>query len=130
MDTLADRLTANEATISISNLDPKTRLIKLSGELDNLSWPDLSSFIESRLSMSDKGVVLDLSDLKFADSSSIKLISGLAERFGPKNCHVKGVNPNIMRVMDRVQFDGQLFEPIGSGDEKELADDFEGSWNQ
>jgi anti-anti-sigma factor len=99
MDGLNDSRTAFAATVIMTHLDPQTCQVKIVGELDNLAWRDLSVFIDNRLSKRDKYVLVDFSELSFADSSSLKLVSGLAQRFGINNCAVRGANPNIRRLL-------------------------------
>lgn len=75
-------------------------MIELYGELDNLSYREISVFIDGELTDEDRGVIVDFANLSFTDSSGLKLLSGLSKRFGVDNCTIYGVSANVRRILD------------------------------
>ena len=82
--------------------DSGSRVIRVSGELDLSTVPSLEQELEAALTRTDGGVVVDLSDLEFIDSTGIAvLVRAMGDgdgnsrlKFVPSRC------PAVVRVLE------------------------------
>ena len=75
-------------TVELSEEESGTVVVRISGELDMSSIPELASAVEPALASNPSALVVDLSGLGFADSSAIALWVAWAariERFELRN---------------------------------------------
>lgn len=100
MNGLFNTFACLSARVTLTHIPSGTCLIELYGELDNISYGEISVFIDAELTDADKAVIVDFSNLSFADSSGPKLLSGLRNRFGADNCTIYGVSSNVRRILD------------------------------
>ncbi len=72
--------------------------VRLHGELDVATVPSVSEAIESTIDHRPSGLVVDLEDLSFMDSSGIALLVQLANR--AESVRVRNPSPNVRRVLE------------------------------
>jgi anti-anti-sigma factor len=60
-------------TVELSAEEPGTVVVRIIGELDLSSIPEVASRVEPALASNPRALVVDLSGLRFADSSAIAL---------------------------------------------------------
>jgi anti-sigma B factor antagonist len=80
----------------------------VSGELDIAGAPSMGETIHDAVPTSARGLVADLSDLDFIDSSGIAMLFGLARRLGSRRQELHVVAPQgrpVARVLGIVEFD-------------------------
>ena len=58
----------------------RTKVIRVSGEIDALTAPELDAAIEASLTETPAAVVVDLSDVKFLASAGIAVLAAARER--------------------------------------------------
>ncbi|HET8562058.1 MAG TPA: STAS domain-containing protein [Marmoricola sp.] len=98
-------------------------VVKLAGDLDMLSAPDLSDTLNELLESGARKVVVDMSDLAFMDSSGLSAILGAhqtAEKhdaaltlFGPNERVIRLVN--ITGLGDVFEIRGNPEQPASGG---------------
>lgn len=92
-----------------------TLRLGLSGELDLVSARVLEDRL-ARLRVSRRPISLDLSGLKFIDSTGIRLLIQTIGDARIKRWHVQiepDVSPEVMRLFRLVRLDDFVFEPAG-----------------
>ena len=95
-----------EMTFSIAEPDPDTTVVTLSGELDISNVDRLASAVSPIVQGRAGIVILDLSELEFADSSAIAIWvrwSSLVDEF-----HLRGARPLLKTVIERMGLSGKL----------------------
>jgi anti-anti-sigma factor len=85
--------------ITLEHLPPATCRIELAGEMDNLNFQPLMTFILDNLMKEETAAVIDLQRVGFMDSSGIKVILMLGDRLGYNNLALCCVNPHIHRML-------------------------------
>lgn len=87
-------------------------VLYVSGDLDLSVVPQLRSALEPVVNQSDKGLILNLKNLKYIDSTGIGIIvSVLKIRDGLKATFiVQDIPPNIKRLFDLTGISGYLTE--------------------
>jgi anti-anti-sigma factor len=81
---------------------------RLTGELDISGAESTGQRIAEAVPSSARGVVVDMSELEFIDSSGIAMLFALARRVGSRRQELRVVAPEgmpVARVLDIVEFD-------------------------
>jgi anti-anti-sigma factor len=81
---------------------------RLTGELDVSGAESTEQRIVEAVPSSARGVVVDMSELEFIDSSGISMLFALARRVGSRRQELRVVAPAgqpVARVLDIVEFD-------------------------
>jgi anti-anti-sigma factor len=81
---------------------------RLTGELDIAGADSTGKRIAEAVPSSARGVVVDMSELEFIDSSGISMLFALARRVGSRRQELRVVAPAgkpVARVLDIVEFD-------------------------
>ena len=81
---------------------------RLTGELDIAGAEATGRRIAEAVPSSARGVVVDMTDLDFLDSSGVSMLFGLARRVGSRRQELRVVAPAgrpVARVLDIVEFD-------------------------
>jgi anti-sigma B factor antagonist len=81
---------------------------RLNGELDISGAESAGRRIAEAVPSSARGVVVDMSQLDFIDSSGVSMLFGLARRVGSRRQELRVVAPAgrpVARVLDIVEFD-------------------------
>lgn len=81
---------------------------RLTGELDISGAESTGKRIAEAVPSSARGVVVDMSELEFIDSSGISMLFALARRVGSRRQELRVVAPAgkpVARVLDIVEFD-------------------------
>ena len=80
----------------------------VTGELDIAGAPHTGERIAEAVSTSARGLVVDMSELDFIDSSGVAMLFGLARRLGGRRQELRVVAPEggpVTRVLDIVEFE-------------------------
>ena len=80
---------------------------RLTGELDISGAETTGRRIAEAVASSARGVVVDMTDLEFIDSSGVSMLFGLARRVGSRRQELRVVAPAgkpVARVLDIVEF--------------------------
>ncbi|MGD9736317.1 MAG: STAS domain-containing protein [Solirubrobacterales bacterium] len=90
--------------------DSDSRVIRVSGELDLSTVPSLERELEAAISRPDRGVVVDLSDLEFIDSTGIAvLVRAMGECDGEVRLKfVPSRSEAVVRVLDMTGVSGRM----------------------
>jgi anti-anti-sigma factor len=83
-------------------------VVRLTGELDISGADPTGQRIADAVPSSARGVVVDMSELDFIDSSGVSMLFGLARRVGSRRQELRVVAPAgkpVARVLDIVEFD-------------------------
>jgi anti-anti-sigma factor len=81
---------------------------RLTGELDIAGADSTGKRIAEAVPSSARGVVVDMSELEFIDSSGVSMLFALARRVGSRRQELRVVAPAgkpVARVLDIVEFD-------------------------
>jgi stage II sporulation protein AA (anti-sigma F factor antagonist) len=80
----------------------RTCVVRLSGDIDTAVVPELKEQLGSALSGGCNNVVLDLSEVVYADSSALGLLVWLDHRLGPGGGRLvlAGANPDVERILE------------------------------
>jgi anti-anti-sigma factor len=81
---------------------------RLTGELDISGADSTGQRIAEAVPSSARGVVVDMSDLEFIDSSGVSMLFELARRVGSRRQELRVVAPSgkpVARVLEIVEFD-------------------------
>jgi anti-anti-sigma factor len=81
---------------------------RLTGELDISGAESTGHRITEAVPSSARGVVVDMSELEFIDSSGVSMLFALARRVGSRRQELRVVAPAgkpVARVLDIVEFD-------------------------
>jgi anti-anti-sigma factor len=81
---------------------------RLTGELDIAGAEATGRRIAEAVPSSARGVVVDMTELEFIDSSGVSMLFGLARRVGSRRQELRVVAPAgrpVARVLDIVEFD-------------------------
>ena len=87
----------SQAEIKVMETEPGHYTVRVSGELDIASVEHLAGAMNALLQLQTERLELDVSELKFMDSSGIALLVQITNQFGP--CAVRGASPLIRRVI-------------------------------
>lgn len=92
-----------QTKVDIKSHLPRTCFVKLSGEIDADSAPRVTEFINNNLHAEEEAVVVNMENLRFMDSSGIKLLLMLAQKLGGlENIAVYKMPTDVRRIMDAV----------------------------
>ena len=83
-------------------------IARLTGELDVAGAPSIGETIGEAVPTSARGLVVDMSELEFIDSSGVSMLFSLARRVGSRRQELRVVAPAgqpVARVLDIVEFD-------------------------
>ncbi len=83
-------------------------VVRLTGELDIAGAKAVGRRIAEAVPSSARGVVVDMAELEFIDSSGISMLFGLARRVGSRRQELRVVAPagtSVARVLQIVEFD-------------------------
>ena len=89
---------------------------RLTGELDISGADSTGQRIAEAVPSSARGVVVDMSELEFIDSSGISMLFALARRVGSRRQELRVVAPAgkpVARVLDIVEFDRSEERRVG-----------------
>src|SRR5215210_527757 len=81
---------------------------RLTGELDIAGAESTGQRIAEAVPSSARGVVVDMTDLEFIDSSGVSMLFGLARRVGSRRQELRVVAPEgrpVARVLEIVEFE-------------------------
>jgi anti-sigma B factor antagonist len=81
-------------------------LIGLGGELDIAGLPDVAHELEAVLARAPQPVQLDLTDLRFLDSSGVTVLIRIANHFEPVTA--RGATPAVRRVIQVLGLTGRF----------------------
>ncbi len=99
MDELSDRGPAR-LRFELSSEDDGSALVRLRGDLDMASADELDAAAKPIIAASPDRLVVDVSDLRFADSSAIALWVRWAN--GVRRLEIRGPSPLLRRVIERM----------------------------
>ncbi len=94
--------------VEITHIKPSTLLLKLIGEMDNLMFADLKSFVFENTDRHENAIVVDVSALSYVDSCGIKLLDELMTRFGEEKVALFGVTKNILRILEIPRYETKV----------------------
>jgi anti-anti-sigma factor len=83
-------------------------VVRLSGELDLSVAASAGERIASAVPSSARGLVVDMTELEFIDSSGVSMLFGLARRVGSHRQQLRVVAPGgtaVARVLEIVEFE-------------------------
>jgi anti-sigma B factor antagonist len=80
--------------------------VRLAGELDIASLPDVAPQLDALLAQDPQPVQVDLEGLEFLDSSGIAVLVRIANRFHPVG--VRNATPAVRRVIEVLGLAGRL----------------------
>jgi anti-sigma B factor antagonist len=83
-------------------------VVRLTGELDIAGAEHTGRSIAEAVPSSARGVVVDMTDLEFIDSSGVSMLFALARRVGSRRQELRVVAPAgrpVARVLEIVEFD-------------------------
>jgi anti-sigma B factor antagonist len=103
-----DELTgAQRARLSVTpDPDSGALLVGLGGELDLASLPEVAPALDVLLARDRQPVHLDLSGLRFLDSSGVTVLIRLANHFSPVTA--SGATPAVRRVVQVLGLSGRF----------------------
>jgi anti-sigma B factor antagonist len=81
---------------------------RLTGELDIAGAPSTGNQIEEAVPTSARGLVVDMSELEFIDSSGVAMLFGLVRRLSSRRQELRVValaGRPVARVLEIVEFD-------------------------
>ncbi|MGC1211628.1 MAG: STAS domain-containing protein [Micromonospora sp.] len=108
--------------IQVSRLDAARARLRLSGELDFDTAPDLvAAAAEVRLDGYQE-LLIDLSDVRLCDSSGLSALV-VIHRAGTGPIRLSGMNPQLQQLLDRTGL-GELLEltpPAATGETREVG---------
>jgi anti-anti-sigma factor len=80
----------------------QTCVVHLSGDIDMAVVPDLKDGLGAALSGGCGNVVLDLTDVDYADSTALGLLVWLDHQLGPRGGRLvlAGANPDVQRILE------------------------------
>jgi anti-sigma B factor antagonist len=94
-------------------------VIKLGGELDLHAAPELRNALDELIEQGAAGIVLDMSDTTFIDSSTLGTMVGAQKRMGAAGrVHVVCTNEHVLRMFKYAGLDQVL--PVHSSREDAL----------
>ena len=88
--------------------DDEVVVVRLTGELDISAAEPTGQRIAEAVPSSARGVVVDMSELDFIDSSGVSMLFGLARRVGSRRQELRVVAPAgraVARVLAIVEFE-------------------------
>jgi anti-sigma B factor antagonist len=91
---------ALEFTCSSERLPGDSYLVRLSGELDLYSSPQLENELEKLIRAGAEHVLVDLTDVPFLDSSGLGVLLGAARRLGKDRFALAGLGLEARRVLE------------------------------
>jgi anti-anti-sigma factor len=98
-------------------------IARLTGELDVAGAPSMGETIGEAVPTSARGLVVDMSELEFIDSSGIAMLFGLARRLSSRRQALSAVAPGgrpVSRVLEIVEFERAA--PLRARLDEALAD--------
>ena len=101
MDELSD---APRARLTVE--DGAAPLVRLAGELDIAGLPDVAPELDALLARDRGPVTVDLTDLRFLDSSGVTVLIRIANHFRPVT--VRGATPTVRRVVQVLGLAGRF----------------------
>jgi anti-sigma B factor antagonist len=102
MDELSD---APRARLTVESEDGAP-LVRLAGELDIAGLPDVSAELDALLARAPGPVTVDLTGLRFLDSSGVTVLIRIANHFRP--VAVRGAGPAVRRVVQVLGLAGRF----------------------
>ncbi|MGH2904101.1 MAG: STAS domain-containing protein [Solirubrobacteraceae bacterium] len=95
--------------ISQRELDRRTRVLAVEGELDLASAPRLKWALSDVLGAGYSQVVLDLAGVTFIDSTALGVLIGVQRRRDvPARLGIVCVHPNVLRIFELSGLDGMF----------------------
>jgi anti-anti-sigma factor len=94
--------------MAIEHLGDDVVVVRLTGELDISVAEPAGQRIARAVPNSARGVVLDMTELDFIDSSGVSMLFGLARRVGSHRQELRVVAPagkTVARVLEIVEFE-------------------------
>ena len=91
---------------SVDELDAETLCVRIAGELDIATMPVLEAHVAPHLRRGVRRLVLDLSELSFADSSGIALWVSWSRQVPRVELH--DAQPMVARVIQTMGLEGTL----------------------
>ncbi|MCK4267717.1 MAG: STAS domain-containing protein [Actinomycetia bacterium] len=104
--------------VSAERLPKHLVRLKISGELDVAACNDLLPQIDTFVDKTARVLIVDLEDLRFMDSSGVKLLISFGNQFGFENVVIYKANRNILRVLEIIVC-GRKFVYLASDGELE-----------
>lgn len=94
-----DRVSTFETTYEFG---PRACVVRLSGDIDMAVVPELRKSLDGALETGCANVVLDLTDVVYADSSALGLLVWLDHRLRPASGRLvlTGANPDVSRILE------------------------------
>lgn len=95
-----------EASVSIEHVGPEVVVAQVAGEIDLASAGDVADQLAGAVSNRALGLVVDLSETTYLDSSGISLLFDLAERLRRRQQRLRLVVPEgaplrrVLRIVD------------------------------
>ena len=113
---------APEFQLSDESIDDGRRVVAVRGEIDLFTAPQLKETLTDAIEGGAKGIVVDLSDTTFLDSTALGVLIGAVKRLRQAEGALAIVNtdPNIAKTFEITGLD-QIFTIRGSRDEAVAA---------
>jgi anti-sigma B factor antagonist len=97
-----------EFTCSSERLPGDSYVVRLCGELDLYTAPQLENELETLIRAGAEHVLVDLTDVPFLDSSGLAVLLGAAGRLGRESFALTGLGRETRRVLEITGTDGVL----------------------
>ncbi len=113
---------SNALTITTAEVHSRVpvTVLRLSGDLDSKTYPDLDTQAGSLIAAGARNILLDLSDIHFMGSAGLRAMHGISNKLKASTGggQVKLLNPSeaVARVLKTLGFD-QFFEIHSSYDQ-------------
>lgn len=93
--------------IAQRELDARTSVVSLEGELDLATAPRLKWMLVDSLERGSTRLVVDLSLVTFMDSTTVGVLVGIARRLDPEDrLAIVCVRPNVLKIFEFAGLDG------------------------
>lgn len=80
-------------------------IVKIAGELDSSAAPTFSEGVEPLMALSDKNIIIDMTDLEYISSAGLRILMTLAKQAAAHNGSVKIVGIKV-EILDILQLTG------------------------
>ncbi len=100
MDGFLKSIDLGQIHIVLSGVSPSTCMVTLCGEMDHSMHDKVSQFISENTPSQATAMIVGMTELIFMDSSGVKLLHELCEKFGQNRLAIYQANENIHRILE------------------------------
>ena len=84
----------------VETLDPKARVIAVSGRLDAQTSPQLEARLQELFTAGEKSLVFDLSGLAYISSAGLRVLLVAAKRLGQGRVVLSGLHGTLREIIE------------------------------